>query len=108
VDGQVDATRSGLNWVGNYNVYGINAVFVGNYGNRVAPVAEERHLDNFIVSRARNSVAGRSSRGRFPQVLSLTRSRRVSDASTALLAAPLAVAPLLMRFHEPEPLVGAA
>ena len=53
VDGQLDATRSGLNWVGNYSTYGINAVFIENYWNLGAPKVEERYLDNFIVSRAR-------------------------------------------------------
>jgi len=53
VDGQPDATRSGLNWVGNYSAYGINAVFIENYWNKGAPVVQERYLDNFVVSRAR-------------------------------------------------------
>ena len=44
---------SGLNWVGRYSAYGINAVFVENYWNRGSPVVQERYLDNFVVSRAR-------------------------------------------------------
>lgn len=53
VDGKLDATRSGLNWVGSYSTYGINAVFIENYWNGGSPVVQERYLDNFVVSRAR-------------------------------------------------------
>ena len=53
VDGKLDATRSGLNWVGSYSTYGINAVFIENYWNAGAPKVQERYMDNFIVSRAR-------------------------------------------------------
>lgn len=53
VDGQPDASRSGLNWVGSYSAYGINAVFIENYWNKGSPVVQERYLDNFVVSRAR-------------------------------------------------------
>jgi hypothetical protein len=50
VDGQADARREGLNWVGRYAAYGLNAVFVENYWNAGAPVVQERYLDNLVVS----------------------------------------------------------
>jgi hypothetical protein len=53
VDGTLDASHGGLNWVGNYSAYGINAVFVENYWNKGSPVVQERYIDNFVVSRAR-------------------------------------------------------
>ena len=49
--------RSGLNWVGSYAAYGINAVFIENYWNAGSPVVQERYLDNFVVSRARIGCA---------------------------------------------------
>ena len=53
VDGQDDARREGLNWVGNYAAYGLNAVFIENFWNAGAPVVQERYLDNFVVSTQR-------------------------------------------------------
>lgn len=53
VDGASDASRTGLNWLGTYNQYGLNAVFVENYWNAGSPVTQERYLDNFVVSSAR-------------------------------------------------------
>ena len=50
IDGQPDAGRSDLNWVGGYSSYGINAIFLENYWNTGAPVAQERYFDNFVVS----------------------------------------------------------
>lgn len=53
IDGGVEASRTGLNWVGSYNQYGINAVFLENYWNAGSPVAQSRTFDNFVVSTAR-------------------------------------------------------
>ena len=53
VDGQLDARREGLNWVGSYAAYGINAVFIENYWNAGSPVVQERYLDNLVVSTRR-------------------------------------------------------
>jgi hypothetical protein len=53
VNGRLDAQRSGLNWVGAYDEYGINAVLVENYWNNGSPVVQERYLDNFVVSTRR-------------------------------------------------------
>ena len=53
VDGQPDARREALNWVGSYSTYGINAVFIENYWNAGSPVVQERYLDNLVVSTQR-------------------------------------------------------
>ena len=53
IDDQLEAERTNLNWVGNYRDYGLNAVFVENYWNGGSPVAQERYLDNFVVSTER-------------------------------------------------------
>ncbi len=53
IDDQLEAERTDLNWVGNYRDYGLNAVFVENYWNGGSPVAQERYLDNFVVSTER-------------------------------------------------------
>ena len=50
VDGNLDARKSGFNWVGSYNTYGINAVFFENYWNEMSPVTQARYLDNIVVS----------------------------------------------------------
>lgn len=53
VDGNADASRSGLNWVGSFSDYGINTVFLENYWNAGSPVAQDRFLDKFVVSTTR-------------------------------------------------------
>ena len=53
LDGQAEAVRSGLNSLGSYNAYGLNAVFLENYWNAGSPQAQERYFDNFIVSTRR-------------------------------------------------------
>ncbi len=53
LDGNLEASRTALNWLGSYNQYGINAVFLENYWNAGSPVAQSRTFDNFVVSTAR-------------------------------------------------------
>ncbi len=50
VDGRLEARAEGLNWVGGFTEYGINAVFLENYWNDGAPRAQERYFDGFVVS----------------------------------------------------------
>jgi hypothetical protein len=50
IDGTLDARSNGLNFVGSYTDYGINAIFFENYWNAGAPKAEERYFDNIVVS----------------------------------------------------------
>ncbi|MEW6750539.1 MAG: hypothetical protein AB1505_06125 [Candidatus Latescibacterota bacterium] len=49
IDGQLEASRSGLNWLGSYSAYGINAVFLENHWS-ASPAVLERYFDNFVVS----------------------------------------------------------
>ncbi|HEU4994843.1 MAG TPA: hypothetical protein VFT29_08485 [Gemmatimonadaceae bacterium] len=53
VNGQLEASRTGLNWVGNYNAYGLNAILLESYWNAGAPKAQDRFFDDFVVSEQR-------------------------------------------------------
>ena len=53
VNGDLDAREEGLNFAGTLTTYGINAVFFENYWNTGAPAAQERDLDNIVVSMQR-------------------------------------------------------
>jgi hypothetical protein len=53
IDGNVEAQRAGLNWVGAFNDYGINALFLENHWDAGSPRAQERYMDNLVVSTAR-------------------------------------------------------
>lgn len=53
INGNPEAARSGLNWVGSFSAYGINAVYLENYWNNGSPVAQARDMDNFVVSTSR-------------------------------------------------------
>ncbi len=53
IDGALEAQKTGLNWLGAFNAYGLNAVYLENYWNAGSPVAQERYLDNFVVSTSR-------------------------------------------------------
>jgi hypothetical protein len=50
IDGDLEAEQVGMNWVGSYSDYGINAVYLENYWNDGSPVSQERYMDNFVVS----------------------------------------------------------
>jgi hypothetical protein len=53
IDDQLDAQRTGLNWVGNYQDYGINSIFIENYWNEGAPASRTRYVDNLVISTSR-------------------------------------------------------
>jgi hypothetical protein len=53
VDGNLDARKTGINWVGSFSDYGINAVFFENYWNSGAPVVQQRYFDDLVVSTQR-------------------------------------------------------
>ena len=53
IDGVLDASRTGINFLGAYDAYGINAIFLENHWNQGSPVAQERYMDNFVVSTQR-------------------------------------------------------
>ena len=52
IDGALQAQSSGLNFLGSYSQYGINALYLENYWNSGPPVNESRYLDNLVVSTA--------------------------------------------------------
>ena len=51
IDGELEAEKLGLDWVGTYREYGINALFIENYWDGGAPATQERAFDNLVVSR---------------------------------------------------------
>jgi hypothetical protein len=50
VDGAREAQRTGLNFLGAYKTYGLNAVFFENYWNAGSPASQDRYFDNLVVS----------------------------------------------------------
>jgi hypothetical protein len=50
IDSQLEARLTGLNWLGAYSAYGLNAIFLENYWNSGSPVAQERYFDDLVVS----------------------------------------------------------
>lgn len=53
IDDALEAQRTGLNWLGDFSAYGLNAVYLENYWNGGAPRSQGRTLDNFVVSTQR-------------------------------------------------------
>jgi len=50
LDGKEDATRKNLDWLGTWNQYGLNALFLENYWNDGSVKEQERYFDNFVIS----------------------------------------------------------
>jgi hypothetical protein len=50
IDGEMEVEVRGLNFLGGYDAYGINGVFLENFWNDGSPVSQERYFDNFVVS----------------------------------------------------------
>lgn len=50
LDGEPLVVQEGLNWIGPFRGYGVNAVFLENYWNAGSPRAQERYFDDFVVS----------------------------------------------------------
>jgi hypothetical protein len=53
INGQLEARREGLDFVGSYTDFGINAIFLENYWNKGSVKTQERFFDNFVVSTER-------------------------------------------------------
>lgn len=53
IDDNLDARSIGLNWLGSYSAYGINALFIENYWNAGSPQDQSRYIDNIVVSTER-------------------------------------------------------
>jgi hypothetical protein len=50
IDGRLEAERGNLDWRGNYDRHGINAVFLETYWNKGSPVTQSRWIDIFVIS----------------------------------------------------------
>ncbi|HEX4561862.1 MAG TPA: Ig-like domain-containing protein [Gemmatimonadales bacterium] len=50
INGNLEAQKTGMNWVSSYSAYGINAIYFENYWNNGATVAEDRFFDRIVVS----------------------------------------------------------
>ncbi len=58
IDDQLEAQRTGLNWISAYSDYGINAVYLEQYWTSVPfTQIQQRYLDNFVVSTERIGCA---------------------------------------------------
>lgn len=53
INGVLEAQKAGLNWLGSFSEYGINALFIENFWNSGSPAAQERYFDNLVVGRTR-------------------------------------------------------
>ncbi|MHC1767434.1 MAG: hypothetical protein AB9869_24670 [Verrucomicrobiia bacterium] len=50
VDGKLEASRTDLDWHGEWTEYGINAVFLENYWNQGSTKKQARWFDDFVIS----------------------------------------------------------
>jgi len=57
-DGNLQAGRSDLNWVGSWNNYGINTIMISNYWNETSPIDQERYIDALVISTKRIGCLG--------------------------------------------------
>lgn len=58
INDQLEAQRTGINWIGTYSEYGINAVYLEHYWTSVPFTRiQQRYLDNFVVSTSRIGCA---------------------------------------------------
>src|SRR2546426_131888 len=53
INGALETQKTGLNWLGAFSAYGINTVMFENYNNYGSPVAQDRYIDNIVVSTQR-------------------------------------------------------
>lgn len=58
INDNLEAGSSTLNWLGNYDEYGINAVLFENYWNSGSPVTQTRFFDNLVISTQRIGCGG--------------------------------------------------
>ncbi len=92
IDDVLEAERAGLNWLGAYTNYGLNALFVENHWEDGAPQAQERYIDNLVVSTNRIGCGDPVPPPDDSQVASVVvspNSVELAEGSTAQLAASL-------------------
>jgi len=51
INDQQETTDNGLNWVGNWNQYGLNSILFSNYWNGGSSVAQSRFIDAIVISK---------------------------------------------------------
>jgi hypothetical protein len=61
IDGNLEASRTDLNFRGSYTGYGINAIQLEGFWNNGAGASESKYYDNFVISRQRVGCATTSS-----------------------------------------------
>jgi uncharacterized protein YjdB len=66
INGTLQARSANLNWVGSYNAYGLNALFLENFWNNGSPQQQERYFDNLVVSTQRIGCGGVTPSGPAP------------------------------------------
>ena len=58
INDRLEAQRTEIDWIGSYNDYGINAVYLEQYWTSVPfSKVQQRYFDNFVVSTARIGCA---------------------------------------------------
>jgi hypothetical protein len=72
INGSLDAQKTGLNWVGSWQNYGINSIFVENFWNNGAPGERVRFIDNIVISTRRIGCAGEEARPAVPKNFRVT------------------------------------
>jgi len=50
IDDKPEALRTNLDWVNNWDKYGINSIFFSNYWNKGSPKEQERYLDDLVIA----------------------------------------------------------
>ncbi|WP_179216019.1 polysaccharide lyase, partial [Paenibacillus sp. MY03] len=50
INNTLQASKTNINWVGNYDAYGINTVLFENFWNNGAPQDQNRYFDNIVIS----------------------------------------------------------
>ncbi|RAP77507.1 hypothetical protein [Paenibacillus montanisoli] len=63
INDEFEAGRYDLNWLGNYDEYGLNAIFIENYWNTGSPKVQSRYFDNLVISTERIGLAGAAKPG---------------------------------------------
>ncbi|MBI4502574.1 MAG: Ig-like domain-containing protein [Gemmatimonadetes bacterium] len=53
INSSLETQRSGLNFLGSFSDYGLNAVYFENYWNAGSVASQDRYFDNIVVSTAR-------------------------------------------------------
>ena len=69
IDGELEASRTDLNWRSSFDGYGLNAIFLENYRGGGPNQRQARFFDNFVVSTDRIGCASSAVRPSPPVIL---------------------------------------